>query len=76
MQVAGGTGQPHLMNMGRKAPTAEKMRALARRRERDRRERRAAQRNTPRPPADPVELGSLLSFPASDPPAWIGRRKK
>jgi hypothetical protein len=62
--------------MGRKAPISEQKRALARRAERDRRWRRADQRNTPRPPSDPVELGSLLSFPASDPPAWGGRRKK
>jgi len=57
--------------------TPRQLRAQARRRERDRRERRAFQRNTPaRQPTDPVELGSLLSFPASDPPAWIGRKKK
>jgi hypothetical protein len=76
MQVAGRAERPHLIDMGRKAPPPEQKHALARRRERDRRERRAAQRNVPRPPSDPVELGSVLSFPASDPPAWIGRRKK
>ena len=61
--------------MGQMALTEDQKRAIARRRERERRERRAFQRNIPaRQPTDPVELGSLLSFPASDPPAWINRR--
>lgn len=77
MRVAGRARRPHLMAMGRKAPTAEEIRPEARRKERDRRERRAAQRNVAHTPSDPVsepgEAGALLSFPEA---GRIGRRRK
>jgi hypothetical protein len=76
MRVAGRAWRLHLMAMGRKAPIAEEIRPEPRRKEHDRRERRAAQRNVARAPVDPVESSALLSFPDSDTPGRIGRRRK
>jgi hypothetical protein len=62
--------------MGQKIPTAKPVRAQARRPERDRRERRAFQRNVGPLPALNAEPGTVLRFPGEKPPSRAGRRTK
>jgi hypothetical protein len=62
--------------MDRKAPTTGGSQPEARRKERDRRERRAAQRNVAHAPADRGEAAALLSFPEGKPAERINRRRK
>lgn len=68
---------PHVRPMAQMNHTAGRPRAEARRPERDRRARRAVQRNMPAQKSDALgKAAALLAFPAGDRPGWRGGRKQ